>query len=232
MNACGAWMRDLVWRSPLLWSLRTRLNRTYEQTVPTDSTEVFVTGVWRSGNTFARFVMKRLFPSLRFASHGHVIATLKVAKRRGVKTVVLIREPLDVTASACVKRTSLYGGLTDKHIDYLLSHYIRYYAYVADNKEAFRILTFETLTQRPEVLANILAEWGVVQPIETEDVRKAADDVLEGLKNADKPAIEREAPSEEKALLKQEAVERIQANDKLADAQRLYENIVSAEDVA
>jgi hypothetical protein len=232
MTSCPAWVKGIVQSSPLLWSVRARLNRTYDDIVPTRATDVFVTGVWRSANTFARHLMLRLFPSLRFASHGHVTATLKLAQRRNVPTVVLIREPLDTVASAYLKWESEFGEFTDAQVDRYLSYYIRYYTYVVENRDAFRILTFETITARPEALTDILAEWGVIEPIEAAEVREAAEAVLDDLRNEDKPAAQREAPREEKAPLKQKAVERIRSNPKLAEARRVYERVVGADDVA
>lgn len=69
----------------------------------TDDTVLVVEGYPRSGNTFAVFALRAAQPGpVAVTSHVHVPAQVKLAVRRGVPTVVAVREPLGTTASLVV----------------------------------------------------------------------------------------------------------------------------------
>lgn len=69
----------------------------------TDTTQLVIEGFPRSGNTFAVFALRSAQPGpVEITSHVHVPSQVKVAVRRGVPTVVCVREPVATVTSLVI----------------------------------------------------------------------------------------------------------------------------------
>jgi hypothetical protein len=97
---------------------------------PTSETEITIEAYGRSGNTYLVELIKRLKPRCerRIASHSHSFGVVKYSIKRRIPTIILLRNPLDVIASACLK-----DGLFDKEgIDFHLVQYYGFYNRIND----------------------------------------------------------------------------------------------------
>lgn len=106
----------------------------------TPETELVLEGYFRTGNTFAvrAFDISQPRP-VRMAHHTHAIATLLVAARRNLPTLVLLRKPADTVMSAVQK---IPGTTLTQHLKW----YIRYYETVDRVRGHFHITLFDELT--------------------------------------------------------------------------------------
>lgn len=103
------------------------------------ATQLVVEGFPRSGNTFAVFALRHANPELRIASHVHHPAQVKSAVRRGLPTVLLVREPLDALASNMISSPHAGAGL-------VLREYIRYHRELVPALAGVAVATFDEVT--------------------------------------------------------------------------------------
>lgn len=97
---------------------------------PTTDTKITIEAYGRSGNTYLVELTKKLKPSYqqKIASHSHSFGVVKYSLRKGIPTIVLIRNPMDVVASACLK-----DGLFDSRgIEFHLVQYYGFYKRIND----------------------------------------------------------------------------------------------------
>lgn len=134
-------LKILLKSNPIIYSIHSFnqsvfLNSYRNQVV--SNTTFCVEGYPSSGNTFFQYIMHYLFPDVNFAHHTHSLATIKIAKRRNLPTVILIRKPLDVISSRAVR----FGD----DIDLSLKEFIYFYNYIKKNSNIFFVITFEEVT--------------------------------------------------------------------------------------
>ena len=223
-------LRRMIRRSGLLYPLAQRIKGTYtDEEIPSDQTELVVTGYHRSANTFSLKLLQQLKPGIRIASHAHAVATLKIARKKGVKTIVLVRNPLDAVSSNVVRSQPSNAKQQIKNARRLLADYIDYYRYVKDHQDRCRILHFETVTKTPERLVEEVVRLGVMEPKDAETVRSAAGSVVGELRAKDLPpdrlnigGPDREA---KKKAVKQILLENPRFNRRLKLAEALYQAV-------
>jgi len=106
---------------PVLLPILVRLTPEGTAKSITARTELVIEGFPRSGNTFAVFALRQANGGyLRVPSHVHQPAQVKRAVRRGLPTVVVVREPVEALASNLV--VSRHVGPSE-----ILREYIRYH---------------------------------------------------------------------------------------------------------
>tara|TARA_B110001469_G_scaffold117373_1_gene123289 strand:- start:7582 stop:8268 length:687 start_codon:yes stop_codon:yes gene_type:complete len=140
-------LRDLIRDTPVLYRIYIKKRLGRELRLPRRDTTLVLEGYPRSGNTFARYHLEAVFPSLRFSSHVHTLAALKRARKLGIYTVILIRDPREAVASFCCKyaidqhdRVGIAGAVKD---------YLHFYRYVQKYSNDFDIVCFDGLIASP-----------------------------------------------------------------------------------
>ncbi|MFC1936735.1 hypothetical protein ACFLYP_03620, partial [Chloroflexota bacterium] len=104
-----------------------------------NNTEFVLEGYWRCGNTFAinAFLMAQE-SDVEVAYHSHAPATVIAAVRKGVPTLVLIREPIATITSLMFKSPQV-------PVRYHILDYNRYYQRLIPYHDRFLIVKFEEL---------------------------------------------------------------------------------------
>jgi len=72
--------------------------------LPSKDTDLHIAGFPRTANTFAVGLIKKLLPQVNIANHIHTKATIKLAIKNDVPTLVLIRDPREAVSSIIIKR--------------------------------------------------------------------------------------------------------------------------------
>jgi hypothetical protein len=146
--------RATVERCPTLY-LALSLRRNPRHSLVKARTDLVVEGFPRCGNTLLVEWIKQANPHLSIASHLHSFAHVKVALRRHVPVIVVIRTPEDAVASEIV-RASVSGGTTIP--SHLLWRYERFYRALTERADDVLISPFATTTTAPERVVAALCE--------------------------------------------------------------------------
>lgn len=129
--------------------------------LPLRTDNFFFDGYPRSGNTFAinmiRHVLK--IDKNKYASHLHSIAGLKMALRKGLSPIIIIRHPKDAIASYYFTRSSPEAPLNMQLLKRLTNQYSSYYQLVYKNKARIKIIFFDTVTKDENAFMKDMAEW-------------------------------------------------------------------------
>ena len=141
----------------ILWFYIIRKNRGDKVKFFHRSTSFLVDGYQRSGNTFAVFLIKRLFPGAKFIHHLHAIAPVKIAIRRNLPIFIIIRHPLDSISSNYL----MHYAMRDQHlpdvtnrgiIELMIAEWIAFYKFVVTNKGTATVIQFNDLIQSPNLV--------------------------------------------------------------------------------
>lgn len=106
----------------------------------TDRTELVIEGFPRSGNTFAAKAFAFSQPrAVVVASHVHLPAQVKLATRREVPTMVLVRDPHDAAVSMAI---------ADPHhrVEHLVRYWIHYHTQIQPLLGGLLLVTFTEAT--------------------------------------------------------------------------------------
>ncbi|MEL7208374.1 MAG: hypothetical protein AAGK32_09120 [Actinomycetota bacterium] len=104
------------------------------------STEIVIEGFTRSGNTFTAFAFEQAQTRpVEMKSHVHVPSQVKLAVRRGVPTMVLLRPPLDTL-------TSLMVGVPHLGARRALWEYGHHHREIHPYRSGFLAVRFEEVT--------------------------------------------------------------------------------------
>jgi hypothetical protein len=129
---------------PTLYRAFVRLfRRTEFNYFPSERTELFIAGYPRSGNDYAKQIVKCFYPGLRISSHFHRPGAFRYALKIGVPVVAVVREPLGCVSSCMVKRRSELG--LDSFPTYPMQEYIVYHQQLLTVAEQVPIVTFDEL---------------------------------------------------------------------------------------
>jgi hypothetical protein len=124
---------------PLFYPVMRRRSH-YRGILITERTNVVVEGYPRSGNTFAaaalRFAQER---PVTIARHTHAPAQVMEAVRRGLPTLLLLRDPRDATLSLVIREPAVSLALA-------LRRYLRFYSRIAPLWKGYVVATFEQVT--------------------------------------------------------------------------------------
>jgi hypothetical protein len=119
-------------------------------------TALFVDGYPRSGNTFLRFLIGELWPSMEFVHHFHAIAPLKIAFNRHIPSFVPFRDPAQSISSNYLKAFALRGYTSARQIRMdtrflreLSKSYADYYLLISKNTDHLSLIHFESLINDP-----------------------------------------------------------------------------------
>ncbi|MFL5892600.1 MAG: hypothetical protein ACJ75I_07635 [Solirubrobacterales bacterium] len=116
----------------------------------TPRTEICIDGFQRSGNTLATYAVWRSNPECRVAHHMHAAGDVERAVRRGVPTVVLIRDP-----SQAISSLIRYQGM-NMHVRLGLESYIAFYRHLLRHRDGFAVCSFDRLVADPGLPISLL----------------------------------------------------------------------------
>lgn len=139
-------------RRPRLYHWTYRLRDGYAERLVTDATDLCIEGFPRSANSFAVGAVEHAHPDpLSIAHHNHVPAPLLNAVRRGLPTVVLIRDPVDTVISNRGLQLQIgtrEGKEIPRHVSYerQLRTWIVWYERVWPVRDRVVVAPFEVVT--------------------------------------------------------------------------------------
>jgi hypothetical protein len=122
-----------------------------DRNVVTSSTDVVIEGFPGSANTYVREALLLVEPSLRIASHTHSPANALEGARRGVPTLVLVRDPVAATLSFVDR----HGGHTPA---WALRRYVTFHEALLGRLDGIHVATFEDATTRLGVVIDAMNE--------------------------------------------------------------------------
>jgi glycosyltransferase involved in cell wall biosynthesis/SAM-dependent methyltransferase len=105
----------------------------------TPSTELVIEGFPRSGNTFAYFAVLEVEPDATVTSRVHTPSQMRLAVRRGIPTLLVVRDPVDCLASNLIASPHV-------PIRSILEEYVRHHEQVLPLLDHVVVATFEEVT--------------------------------------------------------------------------------------
>jgi hypothetical protein len=128
-------------------------------TLPEIKDDLYFDGYPRSGNTYFIGLIKRMYPDIKYSSHLHTISGIKIAFKRNISVVIIIRNPEDAIVSNMFRVINSKGKKANQELaDDLTRRYIDYYSFVLTNRKRLRVLNFNELIEKEQILMNILSE--------------------------------------------------------------------------
>ncbi|MFK8016613.1 MAG: hypothetical protein AB8G17_14365 [Gammaproteobacteria bacterium] len=222
-------MRRFIRNSPLLYPLYVKYVLRNRTTVfPGPTTDLHLTGFPRSANTYCFNIIKAGFESLRISTHIHTTASLKLARRYGTPTMVLVRDPVSTCCSLLVKLTH---EPTPAVLEAQFRDYLEYHEYVLAHRADIDILKFEDVVQSPTVIVTAVAErLGIkLSDAQIQDKATAGQRLVES-KEENKAVEGSSLPNEERRALKKKIEAQVTAHPQCATAMACYSALVSRSD--
>ena len=155
-------LRNFIKSNPLLYkiwfySYRTRTGDKVR--LPRADDHLYFDGYPRSGNTYISGLISHVYTDIKFTSHLHVIAGIKLALKQNLPVLIVIRKPEDAVISNLFRVTEKKRlGPTQKVVDQLMKGYIDFYNYVDSKKDILRILDFSKVTSEPLIILKEVSE--------------------------------------------------------------------------
>ncbi len=149
-------LKYLYKNNPLLyrlWFFVYRSRSGFKLDMINNKTKVLFDGYPRSGNTYALFLIRKIFDRDKIAHHFHSIAPIKISLKKKIKIIIIIRHPLDAVSSLYLKKfekkTNLPKKIDKSLINVLIKDYIIYYKYVNKYQSNFYLVNFNYLIENP-----------------------------------------------------------------------------------
>ena len=130
-------IRRWLKRHPYLYYAVHRYLRLHPKILVRPDTELLIEGFPRSGNTYTVMAFRICNPEIKLANHMHSAAHVFMARRFGVPTLILLREPEAAIRSLLVRRNSLSA-------ERVVDEYLEFYKGVYPFRDEVIICRFET----------------------------------------------------------------------------------------
>lgn len=136
--------------------------------LPRRSDEFFFDGYPRSGNTYVINLMRHVLDidRTKYTSHLHAVAGLKIALRKKLRPVVIIRHPKDSIASYYFTRSSPEDPLNMQLLRRLIHQYTSYYQYVYERRTSIKTIQFEYVVEHEQEFIKDISQWLGYPPLE------------------------------------------------------------------
>lgn len=196
--------------------------------LPTNQTDVFISAYPRSGNDFAKQLIKRYNANLEISSHFHRAGALKLALKKRVPVVGIVRDPLECISSAMIKYTSELN-LSSLPM-YPLFDYVHFHNIMLKRVSEMSLIKFDDLINRPaifyEKLENDLGIKSMMPAISLEDNYSEIEKKLYDPNLAcNQITAQIKGPSPEKDKLKEKAKDMLRGTSYLDKAYSLYHSL-------
>lgn len=129
-------LASLVARHRLLYFPLERLRRGRFGKLVDESTQVTIEGFPRSGTSFAVRAFEFANPAARIAHHKHALAQIEESTRRGLPTLVIVRQPAASVRSLLVRRPQIGKEL-------VLTEWIAFHQRIQRLREALVLVSFD-----------------------------------------------------------------------------------------
>jgi len=194
-------MRRFIRNSSFLYPLYVKyVLRNQSALFPDKHTKLHLTGFPRSANTYCYNILKVAFPSLPLCTHIHTAASIRLALRFNVPTLVLVRDPVSTCCSLLLKH---HIEPTAKEVGSLLLDYIEYHDFVMKKSAQLGILRFEDAVSSPEYIIRVVCQRLDFDLNNSAVEEKAlAGQQLVELKESDKSVEGSSLPNEERKQMK------------------------------
>jgi hypothetical protein len=220
-------VRRLIEHFPSIYILLLQLKnrgRKFEKYIVSKETDLVVEGFPRCANSFAaqsiRLLCRQQGRELRFATHAHSSAQIKVGLKLRKPTLVLIREPKAAIISLLALNQQ--SGVPERGVNDLLKRYIFFYESLYLLRDQFVVSDFKrTTTVYPEVIQELNRRFDLNLP----EVESQSD--LDALVM---PASKKHlGPSCERDVIKNEVRDRFEievSRELFAHADHVYRNFI------
>lgn len=205
---------------------RNRLDSTVR--LPNKSDHYFFDGYPRSGNTFFRGLLKYALPDLQGASHLHIIAGVKIALRRSLKTLIIIRNPKDAILSNAYtkihRNRNPVQSEVNKVIEGEINEWIDYYHFVLMKYDVVMPIIFERVINNESAFLNRLE---VVFGKDIRDKEKVIEHFKERMRlgESKKEIAYSSLPNKQRVEFKKKFAPQVEQNCRYAEALELYNSI-------
>lgn len=141
--------------------------------LPQKNDDFYFDGYPRSGNTYTNGLLMNIYGQLNGISHLHSKTGLKIAIRKKIPAIIIIRKPSDAVVSELFRKISNGSKVSEKMmINILLKKYIRYYSCIELNIDNILLITFEKfINNQPEYIHALSIKLGL-EFIEIEELKK------------------------------------------------------------
>ncbi len=151
----------LFMRLPVLPLLYARIRLPLRAGALRRSTELVIDGFPRSANSYALVAIQQSNPDVRICSHLHSPRAIKVAARRQLPILLLIRDPDE----ACASLVQLMPGL---RLQSAYRIYWRYYESIVRHRPACQVASFsEVVGSLRDVVSALNARFGIALNVST-----------------------------------------------------------------
>lgn len=226
-------LRRFFMRNPILYKLWFNKFSETKLKLPNRKDSFYFDGYPRSGNTYFTKLLGIVFPKLIFSHHLHTVGGIKLAFRSKLPVLIIIREPLESIASLYVmnnKSSFLNEDLIDKYIE----DYIQYYKFVLNNRSIIKIVEFQKLINKPQLILDSLNDLNTNLLIQQIDYDILANEVQNNkmqksqLKMSKKHAVRfSSTPNSSRSMLKEEIKKTIITNYNFNKASTLFNALTS-----
>lgn len=131
----------------LLYTLLRQLEA-FEELLVEKDTQICIEGFPRSANSFMTLFFSHWNPDVKTAHHAHLPVQIRIAARRKIPAIVVIRPPLDAIVSLLVREKNLYPWVAIKT-------YILFYKMIEQYRSYFILADFETCITRPDRIVDL-----------------------------------------------------------------------------
>jgi hypothetical protein len=217
-------MRRYIRNSAVLYPIYIKwVVRNKSAIFPDADTQLHLTGFQRSANTYCYNIIRSALPSLRLSTHIHTIGSLKLAKRHGVPTILLLRDPFATCGSYMLKCGI---SVSDIILHDVLSDYYEYHDYAWNHKDHLNIISFSNAISGPEYILRYVVKF-LNLPITDEGIQQGASvgqklvEKKEALKDPEGSSL----PTKERTRKKEVLRERFEQIPLYREAQQIYEKL-------
>jgi hypothetical protein len=218
-------IRLLIRSNPIIFRIYIVLTNGHPDRLPDKTTMLHVTGYQRSGNTFSKRIIERIFPDYNIATHIHCKASIKIAFKHNIPVIILIRSPRDSICSSILRR--MEGNINDvaTAIQYDLDEYFNYYSYVLWNLDRLKVIDFADLINSPINLIVLVEKLLNLEELNEDEARMNIQFVFDELNNSSRNDGYRNMPSVYKEEQKKKLLKCIQHNYMFNKCEFVYREI-------
>lgn len=203
------------------------VRRSSDLVFPSASTDLLITGLGRSGNTFFSGVVELCYPQLSMVTHGHSIATLKRARRLGINSAITIRSPRECLSSRLVKTlNSSTSHVSEAAVARAVLDCEMYFAYLEAHHGDFLLFRFEDVTGHIARVMGIMSERFSLPLVSPCLIHEAAERTYQRLSGDTRSAYQRQLNNPDKDNLKRVVQPLLLKHRKWSVVQDLYDELI------
>jgi len=121
---------------------------------------LYFDGYPRSGNTYTFGMISRVYPSLlcKVSHHLHSATVLKMALKKNIKSIIIIRHPKDAIISYLFAKREKFSK-NNNFAKELIDQYVDYYEFVKNNLKDIKIIDFDQFIKNEKKVIKNIGEY-------------------------------------------------------------------------